>query len=319
MKTLIVYEKNTGNVSFTQSIGDAEDVEYESIIADIPDNRNVARVENGIAILDDTKEVKEAKEKLKKLNEEVYKIKLQLTNEFQKYNFDMVEDNYDLAIAIGGDGSFLRMVNATNFNSDTYYVGINTGTLGFLQEIKPDKLESFVKALNNNDFKIDNIGTLETKITTDDSISRHFSLNEIVIRQMELNALTMEIYIDGCYLETFAGDGILVSTSVGSSAYNISFNGSLIYNTLHTLQITPIAPLNTKAYRNLLTSIVLPEKKHILIKPLKKDLIVTFDGTNKRYENVKKIECSVKNKKIKFLRMKEYNFINIVNEKFLKD
>lgn len=252
-------------------------------------------------------------------NEMSYKIKLQLTNEFQKYNFEMAEDNYDLAIAIGGDGSFLRMVNATNFNSDTYYVGINTGTLGFLQEIKPDKLESFVKALNNNDFKIDNIGTLETKITTDDSISRHFSLNEIVIRQMELNALTMEIYIDGCYLETFAGDGILVSTSVGSSAYNISFNGSLIYNTLHTLQITPIAPLNTKAYRNLLTSIVLPEKKHILIKPLKKDLIVTFDGTNKRYENVKKIECSVKNKKIKFLRMKEYNFINIVNEKFLKD
>ena len=80
MKTLIVYEKNTGNVSFTQSIGDVdvEDVEYESIIADIPDNRVVSRVENGEIILDDTKEVKEAKEKLKKLNEEVYKIKLQL-------------------------------------------------------------------------------------------------------------------------------------------------------------------------------------------------------------------------------------------------
>ena len=78
MKTLIVYEKNSGNVSFTQSIGDAEDVEYDSIIADIPEDRTVAKVENGIAILDDTKEVKEAKEKLKKLNEEVYKIKLQL-------------------------------------------------------------------------------------------------------------------------------------------------------------------------------------------------------------------------------------------------
>lgn len=252
-------------------------------------------------------------------NEISYKIKLQLIDELQKYNFEIAEENYDLAIAIGGDGSFLRMVNITNFNSDIYYVGINTGTLGFLQEIKPDKLEKFVEALNNNEFKTDNIGTLETKITTDDSVSRHFSLNEIVIRQMELNAISMEIYIDDCYLETFAGDGVLISTSVGSSAYNISFNGALIYNTLHTLQVTPIAPLNTKAYRNLLTSIVLPEKKHILIKPLKRDLIVTFDGTNKIYENVKKIECFVKNKKIKFLRMKEYNFINIVNEKFLKD
>ena len=78
MKTLVVYNKNTGNVSFTQSISDTEDVEYNFIIADVPDNRVVARVENGEVILEDTPEVKEAKERLKKLNEEVYKIKLQL-------------------------------------------------------------------------------------------------------------------------------------------------------------------------------------------------------------------------------------------------
>ena len=84
MKTLVVYNKNTGNVSFTQSISDTEDVEYDSIIADVPENRVVERVENGEVILEDTQEVKEAKEKLKMLNEEVYKIKLQLLN-------DMVE------------------------------------------------------------------------------------------------------------------------------------------------------------------------------------------------------------------------------------
>ena len=78
MKTLIVYDKKTGNVSFTQSIGDVEDVEYASIIADIPDDRTVARVEDGEVILEDTKEVKEAKEKLKKLNKEILEIKLEL-------------------------------------------------------------------------------------------------------------------------------------------------------------------------------------------------------------------------------------------------
>ena len=77
MKTLIVYDKNTGNVSFTQSISDTEEVEYDSIIADVPDNRVVARVENGEVILEDTPEVKQAKERLKKLNEEISKIKLQ--------------------------------------------------------------------------------------------------------------------------------------------------------------------------------------------------------------------------------------------------
>ena len=78
MKTLVVYDKNTGNVSFTQSINDAEEVEYDSIIADIPDDRVVARVEDGEVILDDTKEVKEAKEKLKMLNAEIYEIKLKI-------------------------------------------------------------------------------------------------------------------------------------------------------------------------------------------------------------------------------------------------
>ena len=77
MKTLVVYDKNTGNVSFTQSISDSEDAEYISTIADVPDNRVVARVENGEVILEDTPEVKEAKERLKKLNEEISKIKLQ--------------------------------------------------------------------------------------------------------------------------------------------------------------------------------------------------------------------------------------------------
>ena len=78
MKTLILYDKNTGNVSFTQSISDTEEVEYDSIIADVPDNRVVARVENGEVILEDTQEVKQAKERIKKLNEEISEIKLEL-------------------------------------------------------------------------------------------------------------------------------------------------------------------------------------------------------------------------------------------------
>ena len=78
MKTLVVYDKNTGNVTFTQSINGTEDVEYDYIIADVPDNRDVARVDNGEVILEDTPEVKQAKERLKKLNEEISKIKLQL-------------------------------------------------------------------------------------------------------------------------------------------------------------------------------------------------------------------------------------------------
>ena len=78
MRTLVVYNKNTGNVNFTQSINGTENVEFDSIIVDVPDNRVVARVENGEVILEDTPEVKQAKERLKKLNEEISEIKLEL-------------------------------------------------------------------------------------------------------------------------------------------------------------------------------------------------------------------------------------------------
>ena len=236
----------------------------------------------------------------------------------KKYNFEISED-FDLGIAIGGDGSFLQMVKQTNFNSKPFYIGVNTGTLGFLQEIKPDKLEEFVKSLNENNYKYDEIGILETSITQNNQNKKFYSLNELVIRDLNLNVFKSEIFIDKVKLENFAGDGLLIATSVGSSAYNISLNGALVYNTLHTIQINPISPLNTSAYRNLLNPVILPEKSLVEILPQKERVTIMCDGEVEKIENVSKIECSVKDKKLKFLRMKEYEFINIVNEKFLRD
>ena len=78
MKTSVVYNKNTGDVSFTQSINDTEDAEYISTIADVPENRIVARVDNGKIILEDTPEVKEIKERLNQIRIEEQEIKKKL-------------------------------------------------------------------------------------------------------------------------------------------------------------------------------------------------------------------------------------------------
>ena len=233
--------------------------------------------------------------------------------------FKSVKKDYDLAIAIGGDGSFLRMVKATNFNSNVLYIGINAGTLGFAQEVSIEEIDKFVDELKNNNFKVDNIGVQETKVITDDSDSYFFSLNEIVIRQKELNTVVLDVKIDDVFLETAVGDGLLISTSFGSTAFNLSFGGSIVYNTFHTLQITPIAPLNNKSYRSLLNSVILPENKVISLLPQRnRDLLITIDGENKYYENVIKVETVVDKKRINCLRRKGYNFVEIINEKFLK-
>lgn len=242
-----------------------------------------------------------------------------VSNKLYEAGFKSVKEDYDLAIAIGGDGSFLRMVKATNFNSNVLYIGINAGTLGFAQEVSIEEIDKFVDELKNNKFKVDNIGVQETKVITDDSVSYFFSLNEIVIRQKELNTVVLDVKIDDVFLETAVGDGLLISTSFGSTAYNLSFGGSIVYNTFHTLQITPIAPLNNKSYRSLLNSVILPENKVISLLPQRnRDLLITIDGENKYYENVIKIETVVDKKRINCLRRKGYNFVEKINEKFLK-
>lgn len=252
-------------------------------------------------------------------NEESLILKSKVIDILKKYHFEVVEEDYDLGIAIGGDGSFLHMLKQTKFNSNVYYVGINSGTLGFLQEIKPSEIELFVARINNNDFKLEEVSIQETTITTKKEKATFFSLNDIVIRDKELNTTHISIKIDNYLLEDFVGDGILISTSIGSTAYNLSFGGSIVYGSLHTLQITPIAPLNSKAYRSLLNSVIIPEDKKITIIPNKKsNFILSVDGTNQIYKNVLEIITKVGDKKIFCLRMNEYNYSNIIHEKFLK-
>lgn len=241
-------------------------------------------------------------------------------NKLTSNGFSVVEYDYDLAIAIGGDGAFLRMVKSCNFNSDILYVGINSGTLGFAQEVVVEELDSFIEELKDNNYKVDEIGVEEVKVFTGNEEVNFYSLNEIVIRQKELNVAMLDISIDDVFLEKFVGDGILVSTSFGTTAYNLSFGGSIIFNTFHSLQITPIAPLHNKVFKSLTNSIVIPEKKVIKIVPSidKNDLLITVDGENKFFDNVVLIESIVDKKRIKCLRRLDYDFFEKVNEKFLR-
>ena len=253
-------------------------------------------------------------------NEKSLEVAKTIKEKLEKKNFKIVEEDYEIAIAIGGDGSFLRMVKETAFNEECIYVGINAGTLGFAQEINLDEINEFIKSLEQGNYKIEEIGIAEIEIKTPDSISKQLALNEIVIRDIDLNTVNLKLMVEKELLENYVGDGILISTSFGSTAYNLSFGGSIVYNTFHTLQITPIAPLNNKSYRNLLNSVIIPSNKEISATPENrtKDLLITIDGDNNEYKNVEEVSVKVEGRTIKVFRKKEYNFINKINNKFLK-
>ena len=246
-----------------------------------------------------------------------------LIKERLTYNGFIVDDKkYDLGIAVGGDGSFLRMVKQNNFNSDIYYIGINLGTLGFMQEVKVDEIDNFITELKEEKYKVDEIGIQETIVNAKHYQAKppkFYSLNEIVVRDKNLKVVKCDINIDNDLLEKFMGDGILISTSSGSTAHNLSYGGSIIYPTFSSLQITPMGPINSKAYKSLVNSVIIPDKKEITLIPENKCLLLTIDGENKVYSEVESISTKIDDKKIKCLRLSHYNFPEKINEKLLSN
>lgn len=240
-----------------------------------------------------------------------------LEEKLKAKGFLISDDEFDLAISIGGDGTFLKMVNETGFNSSLAYIGINTGTLGFAPEIYPQDIDNFLDKLAHNDYKFEQIGIEETDINYQDKKEKFYSLNEIVIREADLNTMHTKVLVNDKVLENFSGDGLLISTSFGSTAYNLSFGGSIVYSELYTLQLTPIAPLNNKVYHTLTNSVIIPENNKITIIPKTKDLLLTIDGNNYFYEEVKQIDIKIREKKINCLRMQNFDYTEKIKEKFL--
>ena len=250
-------------------------------------------------------------------DEKSIKVRDNIINDLVNRNFEIVDNDYDLAISIGGDGTFLKMVNENNFYSDIYYIGINSGTLGFLQEIDLNKTIDFINRLENNDFKEESLSIGKVLIRTIDKVYQYNFLNEIVIRKNNFGTLEIPIYIDDELLEDFTGDGVLISTSTGSTAYNMSFGGAIVYNSLKTLSLTPIAPINNRAYRTLTNSFILPINTKIEMLG-NNDLFFMIDGKNKEIKNVTKLEVCIDKKEIKCLRMNDFHFIKVINNKILK-
>ena len=251
-------------------------------------------------------------------NDKAQKVATLLEKELLNQNF-VFSKKPEIGISVGGDGAFLRMVKKCKFDTKLYYVGINAGTLGFLQEIDVNRMKDFVERLSREDYKIEQINLIEIIVTTKEKRYVLTALNEIVVRNQSFRTVKLNVQIDRELLEHYVGDGILISSSTGSTAYNMSFGGAIVYNTLDTLQITPIAPIKNKVYQTLANSLIVPSDKHISLIPEndEQDFFLSLDGVSHIYKNVTNIEVKVSSKKLNVIRMQDFHFIRVVREKLL--
>ncbi|KNF09509.1 NAD kinase NadK [Gottschalkia purinilytica] len=224
-----------------------------------------------------------------------------------------------LNICIGGDGAFLRAVHKYNF-PDTPFIGVNTGHLGFFQEVSPDNLDSFVNNLYEEKYKIEEFKLIEAIICTRNSCIVLRGINEIALKGIESQVIHLNISIDNEHFEKVSGDGIIVSTPIGSTAYNFSCGGSIINPSLKTLQLTPIAPINSKAYRSLQSSLIIPSDSYIKVTPEYRDessILIIVDGKQFQYDNIIEINFQYSNKVLRKLTINEKTFWSNVRDKFL--
>jgi NAD+ kinase len=155
-----------------------------------------------------------------------------------------LKDFIDIFITIGGDGTMLDMVTLIR-DSGIPVIGINFGRLGFLASINKSDIAAAIHAVVNKEFTIDSRELLvidsEQKLFGDDN----FALNDVTIHKRDDSAMiTTHVSLNDEFLNSYWGDGIIISTSTGSTAYSLSCGGPIIFPQSNSIALTPVAPHN---------------------------------------------------------------------------
>lgn len=247
----------------------------------------------------------------------IEKYQTQLTFSENSATFHRLSDirqPVDFLISIGGDGTFLDSINLVG-NAGIPIMGINLGNLGFLASVRKDGIEEAVRALQTGDYDIDNRTLLHIENGEDIFDGSPYGLNEVVIFKRDYNLmLTVDIAIDGKFLNRYYGDGLLISTSTGSTAYNLSAGGPILLPDSENLIITPLAS-HTLTVRPL----IVPDKCIIQATAgfEHKGFNVSIDSRVQSFDELKSFTIRKENFNIKTIRLKNQHFFDTIRTKLM--
>lgn len=182
----------------------------------------------------------------------------------------------DLILVLGGDGT---MIATTRLMGDTEVpvLGVNYGGLGYLAEFRIEELYAALESILAGNYRLDKRVMLAVELVrSDESVTRNRVLNDVVINKSALaRIIEIEAYLNQQFVNSFRADGLIVSTPTGSTAYNLSAGGPIIFPSMEAVVITPICPF-TLSNR----PIVVPDDSSIelRLKTDQKDVTLSLDG-----------------------------------------
>ena len=232
----------------------------------------------------------------------------EIRNQLIQKNWIYDEENPGLVICVGGDGTFLRAIHQyLHILNHTMFVGIHTGTLGFLTDFTQDEIDILIDLITTTTPVIENRPMLEIEFPQNNQI--YYALNEIRISCME-HTLNLNIYIDDEIFEKTSGSGICISTQVGSSALNRALNGAVVDSGLNVLQLCEIMPISNKNHHSLQNPYIMKETRKIKITG---DSIqyakINYDHLKINPDQLNEIRIQSSEKKVRFARYRTYSYL----------
>ncbi len=229
-------------------------------------------------------------------------------------NYSDLPEETDLILSIGGDGTFLKCVSIVQ-QKNIPILGINSGRLGFLAYISKDKISCVIDKIIERDYTEEERTLIKVSSTKEIFSNFSYGLNELTVQKKDSSSMiSIDVFVDKKYLNTYWADGLIISTPTGSTAYSLSVGGPIIAPGSENFVITPIAPHNLTV-----RPIVVPDTSVIELKveSRSENYLAALDFRSEIVSSDCLITVKKANFKIKMIKPPKTNFYSTLRNKLL--
>lgn len=220
----------------------------------------------------------------------------------------------DLVLSVGGDGTFLETMLKVR-GSGIPIAGVNTGRMGFLANISEDEINHSIDLLCEGEYQLIERSLIEIRNPPglfDPQSST--ALNEVTIQKSDPSMITINVYVDDAYLNTYWADGLIVSTATGSTAYNLSVGGPILSPEDESIIISPISPHNLTIRPIILSG---ESTLRMTVEGRTQEYIATCDFRSRRLPFSEEIRISRSPEKLKTVMLKGMDFYSTLRNKLM--
>ena len=250
----------------------------------------------------------------KKTDKDVSGVVNNLIKECAHHELSFDEDNPDIVFVLGGDGTFLKAVHHyLNKLDKVVFAGVRCGTLGFFYSYDPDDVSLLVELVAAKLYSEESHRLIECDLGE----NIIFAVNEIRFEN-PFHTLVCSVSVNDEQLEKFHGNGLLVCSELGSTAYNKSLGGAVIHRDLDVLQLTEISTIQNNLYRSLGSSFIVPSDTVFTFEGDFTNVVIGYDHLTCKCDGLNTFKVRSSDRCVRIITNKNHNPLSAIKRSFIK-